>query len=179
MRRPASLLPANVTGARQIMRHARIAGGCLGILLSGMASPASAAMSDAEIIQQWDYFADDLAFGDPEWSLLGTGFALDIGTVREASWTLAWRQDGLAGAYLLYQYESPISPPELPAPGPMMWEEVEATFDCAARTVRLHRIYLYRPDWSLIGVWFDPQASSTPDTFDAGTIMGLAYTKVC
>jgi hypothetical protein len=162
------------------MGSARISLGCIALMLSGVAAPAEATASDAEIADEWDFFAEGLDFGeDPQWSLLGNGYSMDLGTIEEALWTLAWRRDELAGVYLRYRYAAAVSPPELPGTGPMQVEEVEATFDCAAHTVRLHHMYLFRPDGSYIGNWFDPDASARPGSFDDGSIMGQAFRKVC
>lgn len=152
---------------------------CAAVLL-GLPFPASATPTYDDIQFEWEDFQMDLDFGgEPDWSYLGGGYPMSIGVINEAYWAVAWRKEELAGVYLLYKYASPTSPPELPGEGPMQREEVEVTFDCSRRTVQLHNMYLYRPDGSYIGYWFDGDASRTPTTFDSDSIIGQAFTKAC
>lgn len=154
----------------------RSAGTLLALL--ALALPAVALAADYKTL--WDNYQDELDFGGPpEWSTLTSNYSMDIGMVETVFVTQAWRQDNEVGAYLRYVYAEPVSPSELPGPGPMKSEEVEATIDCAAQTVRIHTMYLYRPDGAFIGKWYDPSAAETPAGFGASSIMGLAAARLC
>lgn len=153
---------------------------CCAAVLLGFPLPASATPTYDDIQFEWEMFQLDLDLGDePAWSHLGGGYSMSIGLIDEANWAIAWRKEELAGVYLLYHYAAPTSPPDLPGEGPMQWEEVEVTFDCSRRTVQIHSMYLYRPDYSYLGRWFDADVSSTPSTFDSDSIIGQAYAKAC
>lgn len=130
---------------------------------------------------EWEDFRDDIAFGDGDldWQHLASDYPMDIGTVQNAYWVLAWRQGSEAGVMLRYEYTVPVSPAELPRPGPMKYEEVEITLHCTDRTMRMHDMLLYRPDNSYIGKWFDPAAEQTPARFGDSGIIGMAFAKVC
>lgn len=148
------------------------------ILLCAFAlqSPANATDYDA----RWEEFADDMAWDDsPDMDLLTNNYQMDIGMIQTAYWTLAWREGSEVGVYLRYVYAQPVSPSELPGPGPMTAEEVEMTIDCANRSTRLHNMYLYRADGSTIGRWYDPALANNPSSFGTDSMAGLAYAKVC
>ncbi|KUO54582.1 MAG: hypothetical protein APF82_03865 [Sphingomonadales bacterium BRH_c42] len=153
---------------------------CCAAILLGLPFPASATPTYDDIAFEWEDFQIDLEFGEePDWSYLGGDYSWDIGLVKDAYWVVAWRNEELTGVYLRYEYAEPVSPPELPGDGPMQSEEVEVTFDCSRRTVQIHSMYLFRPDRTYIGQWFDDSVSRTPTTFDDGSIMGQAFAKVC
>jgi hypothetical protein len=148
------------------------------LALMGLAWPAVALADDYKTL--WDDYQDELAFGDPPaWSTLTSNYSMDIGMVETVSVVMAWRQGSEVGAYLRYVYAEPASPAELPGPGPMKTEEVEATLNCAAQTVRIHTMYLYRPDGTFIGKWYDPSAAQNPTGYGASSIMGLAAARLC
>jgi hypothetical protein len=151
-------------------------------LACSIAMLQSAPVIAADALEEWEYFQMDRDFGIEDgaaWNQLGSEIQMGIGMIQDAYWTLAWRKDGEVGVLLRYVYATPVSPGELPGPGPMKSEEVETTFHCANRTVRIHSMYLYRPDNSYIGAWYDPDVSKTPQSFDGGSIMDRAYSRVC
>lgn len=152
------------------------------MLWLGAAMAISVPVYAADYSENWSNFRDDMedSLGEAaDYKLLTHNYQMDVGMVEDAYWALAWRDGGEVGVMLKYIYASPVSPAELPAAGPMKFEEVEITLNCAARTVRMHKMYLYRPDGSDIGRWFDPAIDANPESFGSDSIIGLAWSKVC
>lgn len=147
------------------------------LILSSIVAGAALAADHKTL---WDDFQDELAFGDaPVWKPLTHNYAMSLGQIETAYVVTAWRQGSEVGAYLRYVYAQPVSSADMPGPGPMKYEEVEAAIDCSARTVRVSKMYLFTPDNHQIGVWYDPDAAATPAAFDGSSIMGMAATAVC
>jgi len=154
----------------------RPAGALLAVLGLALSEVAQAADYNA----LWDDYQDEITFGgEPEWSTLTSNYSMDIGMVETVLVTQAWRQGSEVGAYLRYVFAEPVSPPELPGPGPMKAEEVEASIDCTAQTVRIHNMYLYRVDGGFIGKWYDPSAAANPAGFGSSSVIGLAAARLC
>jgi hypothetical protein len=144
-----------------------------GLTVIYLALCASLAQAGDEDWADWEIFDGSLT----PWQHLTSNVQLDIGLVQDAYWAEAWRYEGEVGVMLKYVYAVPVSPPELPAEGPLHTEEVEITFNCNNRTSHIRHIYLYNPQGTHFGNWFDPD--SVPVTFDSGSVVGLAYARVC
>ena len=151
------------------------------ILLLAILTCCATPVLAQQYLENWENFYDDMAMGGmvPEWQPLTTNYSMAIGMVETANWYLAWKNGDEAGVLLEYIYASPVSPPNLPGPGPMKYEQVEITLDCRNRTVRFHNFKLYSPDNRYIGKWFDPQAEAQPSSFGSSGIIEMAYTKAC
>ncbi|MCR4299394.1 MAG: hypothetical protein NUV75_11725 [Gallionella sp.] len=128
-----------------------------------------------------DNWIDDRTFGkdsDLKWQHLMGDVPMGIGRIKDVYWAEAWRDGNEVGVMLRYIYAEPVSPPELPAGGPLLKEEVEVTIHCPHRTVRIHYMYLYNPQGKFFGNWFDPTRQA-PESFGPTGIIGLAYSRVC
>lgn len=155
----------------------RIFQGLMACLLAFAATPVC-----ADPATQWRDYRDsgDLDWLEADdWVAFASNYPMDIGKVAKARYYVAWRGAGDIGVMLHFLYASPVSPPELPGPGPMSTEEVEITLNCAARTVRTHRMYLYASDGHRIGMWFDPAMAANPRTYGSDSMIGKAAARVC
>ncbi|MCL4316591.1 MAG: hypothetical protein M1527_07130 [Gammaproteobacteria bacterium] len=132
----------------------------------------------ADYVDAWADFSMFAEESDLSWEYLMGDVRMDIGRIKDVYWAVAWREGDEVGVMLKYIYAEPVSPPELPAPGPLQEEEVEVTFHCPNRTSRIHYIYLYNPQGKLFGKWFDPDRQG-PESFGPESIIGQAYSRVC
>ncbi len=142
----------------------------------------SAAPVHAEAVAEWQNFRQSGGIDwldESDWKPLTSNYTMDIGTISEAKYYVAWRESGEVGVLLLYIYANPVSPAELPGPGPMAREIVEVTLSCASATTRIHRMFLYAPDGHQIGTWFDPSTEANASSYGSDSIIGMAANRAC
>jgi hypothetical protein len=135
----------------------------------------------ADPASSWQAFIDSdgpTYLEDSDWHEFTRDYRMDIGHVASAAYAVAWREGSDVGAFLHYRYDPPVSPPELPKPGPLTDEYVEVTLHCASGASRIHHMYLFAAGRS-IGGWFDPASAANPTSYGSQSLIGLAAARAC
>jgi len=161
------------------MRCGLVAGVVLALAAQGVFAVGSARADPAYL---WEMFIDDGGPDDlteSDWRLVDQNHSMGVGVAAWVKYAVAWRKDSEVGAFMHYHYDPPVSPPELPGPGPMSDEYVEVTINCADHTSRIHTMHLFRQNSARIGTWFDPDSAEHPSAYDPGSLVGRTAQGVC